>query len=82
MPSIKLKRTITELGICDTFNSKISPYFDPDFIINNRLPANEPLIEINYHDVDVAILLPDLDDSFVIKFIIYLFISPNTVQMK
>lgn len=59
-----LKKTITELGVCETFNSKLSPYFAPDFIINNTFPASEPSIEINFHD-DFFIYLPDVDDSYV-----------------
>lgn len=80
MPKKRLKRTITELGVCGTFNSKLSPYFAADFIIKNRVPANEPLLEINYHDVDAFILLPDLDDSFVNNIIFYL--NPLNTRFK
>lgn len=65
VPRFKLKRTVTELGICQSFNSELSPYFAPDFLINDRLPANEPLYELNYLDMNTFIVLNDLEASHV-----------------
>lgn len=63
--TFKLQRTITDLGVCDSFNSQLSAYFAPDFLIGNRLPANEPLYELNYLDINTFILINDLTDCHV-----------------
>ncbi|XP_055295694.1 sodium channel protein Nach-like [Sitodiplosis mosellana] len=63
VPSFKLQRTMTELGICDQFNSELSQIFATDFLISDRLPAQKPLFEINYFDTSSHIVLNDLDDS-------------------
>lgn len=65
VPRLKLQRTISELGICDQFNSELSHIFATDFVINDRLPAKKPLFEVNYFDTNPHIVLNDLDDSDV-----------------
>lgn len=62
---LKLQRTVTELGICDQFNSEISQILATDFVINNHLLAKNQLFEVNYFDANSYIVLNDLDDSNV-----------------
>lgn len=65
VPRLKLQRTITELGICDQFNSELSHIFATDFLINDRMQAKKSLFEVNYFDANPHIVLNDLDDSNV-----------------
>ena len=65
IPSMKLQRTMTELGICDQFNSELSQIFATDFLISDHLPIKNPLFEVNYFDTSPHIVLNDLDDSNV-----------------
>lgn len=67
VPSMKLQRTMTELGICDQFNSELSQIFATDFLISDHLPVKNPLFEVNYFDTSPHIVLNDLDDSDVRK---------------
>lgn len=62
----KLQRTMTELGICDQFNSKLSELFAMDFLINDHIPPEQLLYEVNYFDSDPYIVLNNLHDSDVI----------------
>lgn len=65
VPTLKLQRTITELGICDQFNSKLSSIFDPELLINDRIPKKRTLYEVNYFDANPHIVLNDLENSNV-----------------
>lgn len=65
VPRLKLQRTMTELGICDQFNSELSRNFATEFLISDRLPAKRQLFEVNYFDANPHIVLNDLDDSNV-----------------
>lgn len=63
--TLKLHRTINELGICDQFNSEMSHIFSTDFLIKDHMPAKNALFEVNYFDANPHIVLNDLDDSNV-----------------
>lgn len=56
---------MTDLGICDEFNSELSQVFATDYVINDYWLAKKPLFEVNYFDVNPHIVLNDLDDSDV-----------------
>lgn len=68
IPKLKLQRTVTELGICDQFNSEISQILATDFVINDNLTVKNELFEVNYFDANPHVVLNDLDDSNVRKF--------------
>lgn len=65
VPTLKMQRTVTELGICDQFNSKLSSFFDPELLINDRIPIKRSLYEVNYFDANPHIVLNDLENSNV-----------------
>lgn len=60
-----MERTFTELGICDTFNSELTPYFAPTFLITNRLPRKMPIYQINYLDANAFAMINGMDGSEV-----------------
>lgn len=64
----KLQRTITELGVCDTFNSILSPYLSPEYFITNQLPdaIHQPLLEVSYFDSMKFIEIENVRESDVI----------------
>lgn len=64
-PKFKFSRIITELGVCDTFNSRISPFFSPEYILNDRLPSEKPSFELNYLDTHKYVIVKDLAKSYV-----------------
>lgn len=68
MPMFKFQRVVTEFGICDTFNSELSQFLDPSFLIASRMPLKQKLFEINYLDVNTFILVNNLADSDVCGF--------------
>lgn len=65
MPRLKLRRTVTEWGICDQFNSELSQFFDPEWLIYDRVPKKRPLFEVNYFDANPHTVLNDLENSNV-----------------
>lgn len=60
-----MERTITELGICDSFNSALTPYLTPEFFTKNQLPKKLPIFEINYLDANTFLMINDLESSDV-----------------
>lgn len=46
------QRTVTELGICDTFNSKIAAYLSPEYYVSGEVPnfGKAKHFEINFFD--------------------------------
>lgn len=65
VPRLKLRRTITELGICDQFNSELSHFFAPELLMYDRIPTKRTLFEVNYFDANPHIVLNDLENSNV-----------------
>lgn len=65
VPRLKLRRTVTEWGICDQFNSELSQFFDPEWLIYDRVPKKRPLFEVNYFDANPHTVLNDLENSNV-----------------
>lgn len=74
VPRLKLRRTVTELGICDQFNSELSQFFDPEWLIYDRVPKKRPLFEVNYFDANPHIVLNDLENSNVRQINNFIFI--------
>lgn len=58
-------RTITELGICDTFNSQLNPYLSPSFYTTNVLPPKMPIFHTNYLDAKAFAMIEQLESSDV-----------------
>lgn len=68
--NFKLKRTITELGICDSFNSKLSEYLVPNTNSNIQQTTTDSLFQLNYFDMNTVIVFKDLEDCHVSNYIL------------
>lgn len=62
---LKMERTITEMGICDTFNSQLTPHLTPIYFTRNLLPPKISSFQINYLDVKAFVMINDLESSDV-----------------
>lgn len=73
---LQTERTITEMGICETFNSQLSPYLTPIFFTRNLLPKKMPIFHINYLDAKTFAMINAIESSEA-SFVISLWISHN-----
>lgn len=68
---IKLERTLTEIGICDTFNSELTPFFTPRFYLNEKDQKDEnnlsTFFKMDYFNADAFAIINDLKPSQVIN---------------
>lgn len=62
---LQTERTISEMGICETFNSQLSPYLTPMFFTRNLLPKKMPIFHINYLDAKAFAMINAIESSKV-----------------
>lgn len=58
-------RTITELGVCDSFNSALASHLTPTFFINNKISTQVSLFKVNYLDPDIFAMINQMEGSDV-----------------
>lgn len=61
----KLQRTVTDYGICYTFNSEIARYISPEYLLYGILPPYQELYVVNFFDKRKFVILGDLRSAYV-----------------
>lgn len=64
----KMQEIITEMGLCQTFNSAIAQYISTDYIIDNVLPKKLDTYSVNYFDIKKYAALHNVDGMNVSVF--------------